>query len=70
MVTASELLGVEKIGDDETRNILHKGLRHLRRKRDEENAAEEILVEVKQRRQQTEDDRCGRSSNNTLPRGL
>ena len=55
MIAANELLGVEKL-DVETRKFLHQGLRHLRRTRDEEIAAEEILVEVKQRRQQTEDD--------------
>ena len=42
--------------DEETRKIQQKGLRHLRRIRDEERAAEEKLEEVKQRRQQTEDD--------------
>ena len=55
MVMVSELLGVEKL-DEETRTCLQKGSRHLRKIRDEQRAAEEILEEVKQRRQQTEDD--------------
>ena len=55
MVKANELLGVEKL-DEETRKILQKTLRHLRKIRNEERAAEEIVEEVKQRRQQTEDD--------------
>ena len=59
------LLDVEKL-DVETRKILHKRLRHLRRIRDEDKA-EEIVVEVYQRRQQKKTIR-GRSSDNTLPR--
>ena len=51
MVIANEFLGVEKL-DEKTRTILQKGPRHLRRIRDEEKAAEEILEEVKLRRQQ------------------
>ena len=55
MEIANELLGIEKL-DEKTRKFLQKGLRHLRKISDEESAAEEILEEVKQRRQQTEDD--------------
>ena len=44
MVVASELLGVELL-DEDTRKILQNGLRHLRKIRDEERAAEEILEE-------------------------
>ena len=39
MVKATDLFGVENL-DDETRMMLHKGLKHLRRIRVEENAAE------------------------------
>ena len=45
MVIANELLGVGKL-DDDTRRTAHKGLRHLRRMEDEEDAEEDILVEV------------------------
>ena len=50
MVTACDLFGVEKL-DEETKNIQQEGSRHLRKIRDEERAAEEILEDVKQRRQ-------------------
>ena len=54
-VIANEPLGVEKL-DEETRKILQKGLGRLRKIWSAEKAAEEIVEEVKQRRQQTEDD--------------
>ena len=43
MVKATGLVGGEKL-DVGSRKILHKGLRHLPRIRDEEHAAEEILA--------------------------
>ena len=49
MVIADELVSVEKL-DEHTRAIIKKGVKHLRKVRDEEKAAQELLVEKQERK--------------------
>ena len=55
MVMVDELISTEKL-DEQTRAIMKKGLKHLRKVRDEEKAAQELLEEVQERRLQLENE--------------
>ena len=55
MVMADELVGVET-SDEQTRATIKKGLKHLREVMVKEKAAQELSVEVHERKQQLEDD--------------
>ena len=55
ILMADELVSGEKL-DEQTRAIMKKGLKHIRRVRDEEKAAKELLEEVQERRLQMEDE--------------
>ena len=55
MILAHEMVSSEKL-DEQTRAIMKKGEKHLRKVRDEEKAAKELLEEVQERTLQLEDE--------------